>query len=103
MAAEIKPGGWITVKVASEPKAAAGIKTMIRLFERDPAVRRERQRKAKARPVTTHRRGGRPWADRPPRLRVVSTAPGATYKLFASVDVLRDLESIAPYVQVTPA
>ena len=103
MAAEIKPGQWVNVKVTAEPRASAPVKTMIRLFEKDAAMVTERKRVTRARPVKTHRRGGRDWADRPPRIQVVKTKPGAVYKLFASVDVLRDLKSLGRYVEVTPA
>ena len=102
MASEITPGQWVNVKVTSEPKAEARKKTMVRLFEQDQGTKRERERLARARVTRRHRRGGRLWADIPPRLQVVKTTPGATYKLFASVDVLRDLNSIANCVEVTP-
>ncbi len=103
MTAEIEPGQWISVKVTAEPEAAAPIKTMVRLFERDQAMKAERKRLARSRPVRTHRRGGRPWADRAPRVRVVKTTPGAVYRIFASVDVLRELASLDRYVEITPA
>jgi hypothetical protein len=103
MTTELKPGQWVNVKIKSRPRAAAGQKTMVRLFEQDPQVKRERTRVTKSRPVTSHRRGGRDWNDRPRRLQVVDTTPGQTYKVFASVAVLRDLKSIEPYVEVTPA
>jgi hypothetical protein len=103
MASEIKPGQWINVKVTAEPRAVAARKTMIRVFEKDETVSAERKRLHRARPVKSHTRGGRPWYDRPARLQVVKTTPGASYKLFASVDVLRDLESLSRYVEITPA
>jgi len=103
MAGEIKPGQWITVKVKSQPKAAAGRKTLVRLAEQDPKIKRERERLARSRPVGGHRRGGRIWADRPPRVNIVEVKPGATYRIFGSVDVLRDLKSIDRYVELTPA
>jgi len=103
MTSEIKPGQWVNVKVAREPKSAAGKKTMIRLFEQDDDVKRERQRLSRSRLTRHHRRGGRLWADIPSRLRIVQTTPGATYKIFASVDVLRDLQSLARHVEVAPA
>ena len=103
MLADIQPGQQINVTVTSEPKAAAKRKTLIRLCEKDEQMCAERKRLQRARPVTFHRRGGRPWGDRPYRVQVVNTAPGASYKIFASTDVLRDLESIAKHVNVTPA
>jgi len=103
MATEIKPGQWINVKITAVPKAANNRKTMIRLFEKDGGVRVERKRLAVSRPVTTHIRGGRPWADRPRRLQAVKMEVGSTYKLFGSVDVLRDLKSLAKFVEISPA
>ncbi|UCD28197.1 MAG: hypothetical protein JSV03_14060 [Planctomycetota bacterium] len=100
MAAKIKPGKWIKVKITSVPKAANNIKTMIRVFEKDQNMQTTRKRLAKSRPVKTHIRGGRPWADRPQRLPVVKIEPGATYRVFASVDVLRDLESVEKFVEI---
>ena len=103
MGSEIKPGQWINVKVTAEPRAAASIKTMLRLFEQDQQVKDERKRGVRARPVRSHIRGGRDWYVRPSRLRVVKTTPGSAYKIFASVDVLRDLASLDRYVEITPA
>ncbi len=101
--AEIKPGQWITVKVKSAPRAAAGRKTLVRLFEQDPAVKKERERLKKTRPVRQHRRGGRLWNDRPAKVEVVEVKPGASYKVFASLAALRDLQSVEKYVELNPA
>jgi hypothetical protein len=103
MATEVKPGQWVNVKVVSAPRAAARVKTLMRLFNQDPAVKKERARLSRSRPVGEHRRGGRMWKDRPIRLKVAEVKPGATYKLFASVDVLKDLKTVAFNVEVTPA
>lgn len=103
MATEVKPGQWVNITVVKRPRAAAGVKTLERLFGRTVSARKARERQAKARPITDHRRGGRMWKDRPPHIRVVEIKAGATCKLFASVDVLRDLESVANSVQVSPA
>jgi hypothetical protein len=103
MAANIKPGQWVNITVKSEPRAAAARKTMIRLFRKDARVAAEHKRLARARPVRFDRRGGRPWGDRPKFLPVARTTPGSSYRIFASVDVLRDLKSIDKYVDVKPA
>jgi hypothetical protein len=100
---DIKSGQWVSVKITKEPPAESKKKTLIRLFRKDPKIAAERGRLAKTRPVTTHQRGGRQWADRPPQLRVVKTIPGASCRIFASVDVLRDLRSLTGYVDVKPA
>ncbi len=103
MAIDVKPGQMLQVTVKSYPRTAAAKKTLVRLFENDRTVERERKRLAKTRPPEPSRRGGRIWMNRPPRLEVVETTPGASYKIFGSVDVLRDLNSVEKFVDVKPA
>jgi hypothetical protein len=103
MATEVKPGQWVNVKVVSRPRAEARVKTLTRLFGQDREIKKARERQSKARPIGEHRRGGRMWKDRPPHLQLVEIKPGATYKIFASVDVLKDLRTVASNVEVTPA
>lgn len=103
MMSQVTPGQWINVRVTALPKSVAGRKTMVRLLEKDRKVKAERARLARSRKPTSHRRGGRQWWDRPPRLQIVSTKPGATYRIFGSVDVLRELESLKGYVEISPA
>jgi hypothetical protein len=103
MASEVKPGQWVNVTIKSRPRAEARVKTMNRLLSQDPQIKKERERQSKARPTREHRRGGRMWRDNPPHLNPVEVRPGVTYKIFASVDVLRDLKSIASNVEVAPA
>lgn len=103
MAAALQPGQWITVKIKSAPRSEGGRKTLNRLLERDPKVKQERVRTARSRPVGGHSRGGRIWEDRPARLTLVKLTPGATYRVFASLDVLRDLKCVDKYIELTPA
>ena len=103
MLADVKPGQWVTIRITRSPRAESRRKTLIRLCEKDPAVRKERARLSGSRHVRYHRRGGRPWADRPARLAAVCLEPGSTYKVFASVDVLGELKSIESNVEVKPA
>ncbi len=84
--ADIKPGQWITVKVKAQPRAAAGKKTLVRLFEQDAAVRKERRRLSRSRITKPARRGGRLWNNIPQRLDIVAIAPGAQYRIFGSVE-----------------
>ncbi len=103
MALQVKPGQWVQVKVVSQPKREAAVKTLRRLFEQDPEVRRERTRMKRSRPIKTHIRGGRVWKDRPSRLQAVKTTKGASHRIFASISVIRDLNSLGKHVEVTPA
>ena len=102
MLANIKPGQWVTVKIMKQPRAESRRKTLVRLCEKDPAMRKERVRLKRARIVKFHRRGGRHWAARPYRVATVCTAPGSTYRIFASLDVLRELKCIESNVEVAP-
>ena len=103
MAIDIRPGQWINVTVTRQPRAAGALKTLVRLLQRDTAARKIAARAKKARPVGEHRRGGRMWKDRPSRVPTVATDAGASYRIFASLDVLKDLTSIEKYVQIVPA
>lgn len=103
MSTDIKPGQWVNIKVTAEPRSEAARKTLIRVCEKDDQMKQERKRLDKARRPRVHRRGGRPWYDRPTRLQVVDTQPGATYKVFGSMDILRDLGSLENCVEVSPA
>jgi len=100
---DVMPGQWIKVTVKSEPRTEGGRKTLMRLFQQDPAVRKERRRLARCRPTRTKRRGGRLWVIRPSRVPVARTAPGASYRLFASVETLTALRRLARYVDIAPA
>lgn len=103
MASQVKPGQWVNVRITALPKSAAGRKTMIRIFEKDRRIQAERRRLSRSRPAKSHRRGGRLWRDIPGKLNVVCTKPGTVYKVFGSVDVLRELASLQDCVEITPA
>ena len=103
MPLQVKPGQWVSVTVKSQPGTLGGRKTLVRLFEQDPTVRKERARRLKTRPIEPSRRGGRLWNNKPAKLQAVSTERGATYRVFASVSALRDLASVEEYVDVKPA
>lgn len=101
--AEIKPGQWVTITVKTQPRSEGGRKTLARLLEKDPSAKKERERAKRSRPREQHSRGGRMWNDNPPMIKVVTVKPGASGRIFASVDVLKDMASVAQYVEVAPA
>lgn len=103
MPTDIRPGQWVTVKITKRPRSEGGVKTLIRLFEKDRTAQQERQRLSRARVVRGHVRGGRIWHDRPARIVVPQIAAGTSCKLFASLDVLRELASVGKCVEITPA
>jgi hypothetical protein len=103
MAAEVKPGQWVNVTVKKEPRTHGGRKTLVRMYGKDPAVRKDRERMKRARPRSEHQRGGRLWQDYPPHLRPTTVQPGVSFRVFATLDVIKEISSIAGYVEVTPA
>ena len=101
--ADVKPGQWVQITVKSQPRSEGGRKTVARLLEKDPKARKERTRLKRSRVREQHRRGGRMWNDNPPAIKVVTVKPGASGRVFASVDVLKDVASVAKYLEVVPA
>src|SRR4051794_16192843 len=103
MPLQVQTGQWVSVTVTTSPRTLAGRKTLVRLFEQDPVVKKERARRLKSRPIEPARRGGRWWNNKPAKLEAVSTQRGSTYRVFASVSALRDLASVEQYIDVKPA
>jgi hypothetical protein len=100
---DIRPGQTVSVEIVRTPSNEAARKTLTRLFRRDPHVTRfHRRQKAKRPSWQTWRRGGRMWHHQmksPPPVKLVA---GQRYSVLATVDVLRDLESVGACVKVTP-
>ncbi|MBN1488929.1 MAG: hypothetical protein JXA69_03340 [Phycisphaerae bacterium] len=103
MAIDVAPGTMVEVKVIRRPKREAAVKTLDRLFRKDEGHATELKRMKKSRPVRFDRRGGRPWGDRPAQLRPYKLEAGATCKIVASIDVIKDLASIGDAIEVKPA
>jgi hypothetical protein len=101
--ADIKPGQWVNVTVKKEPRTHGGRKTLVRMLGKDPAVRKNRERMKATRPRTEHQRGGRLWQDYPGHLRPTTVRAGESFRLFATLDVLKEMESVAQYVEIAPA
>lgn len=101
---DVKPGSMVTIEITATPATAAACKTLTRVCRKDPAVQRRQRQQDRKRPSwQTWRRGGRYWHHQMKSAPGVALKPGQRYSVFASVDVLRDLESIARWVKVTPA
>jgi len=100
----IAPGSMIAVEIASTPRSQSALKTLYRICAKDPAVSRlHRQQKSK-RPSRRHKqRGGRLWHHQMRSRPAARLRPGDVYTVRATVDTLRDLESVRQYVKLTPA
>ncbi|MBI5763157.1 MAG: hypothetical protein HZA51_06500 [Planctomycetes bacterium] len=104
MAAEIKAGTIISIKVKRTVIKEAAAKTLSRLFAKDPVNRQARGRRKKLlkSAFRVRRRGGRPWEIRPKAPRLFQPTVGDSCTVRATSDVLGDLKSLTRYVDVTP-
>lgn len=107
MPQNITPGSQITVKVVKQPTNLAATKTLVRVLSKDPAVKAENDRLARVRvSKETHSpRGGRwrVWESRHPKVHPVKGRIGDSGTLVASLDVIRDLQSVSRFVEVASA
>ncbi|MBK9126396.1 MAG: hypothetical protein IPM13_01145 [Phycisphaerales bacterium] len=101
---DIQPGSKVTVELTRLPRRAAARKTLARLFRKDPVVARAQRKIARRRPSWQEwTRGGNLWHHQMRSDPGVSLRPGSKYCLLATLDVVRDLNSVADCVKVTPA
>lgn len=100
---DIPIGAKVTVEITTQPRTESARKTLVRLCRKDPQVAKmDRQRKAKRPSWEEWRRGGTMWHHQMKSQSAVEIKRGASYKLHATLDVLRDLESVKRWVKVTP-
>ena len=95
---DIQPGSQVKITVKSAIRSAAAGKTLARLFMKDPQVQQVRLTRPKQ--VIDTMRAGRTWHHRPKGTSQQLPAVGESAKILATVDVIRDLESVAKYVDI---
>ena len=101
---DIAPGTNVRIEITARPNKAAAEKTLYRLCRKDPAVSKyHRVMKANRPSWREKRRGGRWWHHQMKTRPNVTLDCGASYTVFATVDVVRDLASVERWVKVTPA
>lgn len=95
---DIQPGSTVKVTVKSRPRSAGARKTLARVFLHDPAIRKSRPSGPK--PAKSKIRGGRVWTH--PRSGSAAIVPdvGDTASIHATVDVIRDLQSLGSVIEV---
>ncbi len=100
---DIAPGQTVSIELTSVPRTQAAVKTLTRLFAKDPAVRRATLAQTRHRPSwESWRRGGNQWHHQMKTKPPLTLTRGRQLALVATVDVLRDLQSVQRWVKVTP-
>lgn len=100
---DIAPGQTVSIEITAAPKSAAAQKTLCRVCGKDEQITKaHRQQKAKRPSWQTWRRGGKMWHHQMKSRSAVKLEPGAKYTVRATLDVVRDLESVERWVKVTP-
>ncbi len=102
---DIAPGSRIHVKIVKEPTSAAAAKTLVRILSKDAGVQAEnaRQREIRTRLYNPKRRGGRTYAGHVVKQHPVKGCAGESGTITATLDVLRDLNSVQRFVEVSAA
>ena len=100
MAFEFKPGTALTVKVTKAVKREAALKTLERLFMKDKAVSGPLDTRSANFIELPKRRGGQIWTKRPNKI-FPQLAIGTTASLKATPQVLRDLDSVSDFIEVS--
>ena len=98
---DIAPGAAISIEIIATPRRAAARKTLARVCGKDPAVAtRNRARKTKRPSWQEWIRGGKFWHHQMKTKPGAGLTLGSKYTVRASVDVMRDLESVKEFVRV---
>jgi hypothetical protein len=99
---DIAPGSNVTIEITKVPRGDAARKTLYRVCRKDPDVARQHRRQKEKRPSWQEwTRGGRFWHHQMKSKPAASLKPGEVYTVRASVDVMRDLESVKRFIKVT--
>lgn len=98
-------GAKVRVTVTKQPTNAAAAKTIVRLLSKDPAVKKDnaRLRAIRRRDYKPDRRGGRLYGGRVVKQHPVRARAGESGVVVATDDVVRDLCSVARFIEVEPA
>ena len=101
----IQPGTRVSVTVKKTPKREAAAKTIVRVLSKDPGHANEHRRNTRTRwrHYAPKRRGGRLYSGRMPKLHRLKGEVGETGTVLATLDVIRDLNSVESFIEVKPA
>jgi hypothetical protein len=99
---DIAPGSNVRIEITKTPRRDAARKTLYRICRKDPAAaNRQRRHKAKRPSWQEWIRGGRHWHHQMKSKPAIRLTPGEVFTVRASIDVMRDLESVKRFIKVT--
>lgn len=102
MVTDMKPGQTVRVTISKSINRDSARKTLERLFMCDPAQRKPIQARSDKFVDQPKRRGGCIWTKRPNKIHLpLNKGDAATIK--ATAQAMRDLGSVAAFVQVATA
>ena len=102
---QIEPSTTMTFTIVKAPKAEAARKTLVRLMQMQPEIKKglsmlkvRRDREDNIKKI----RGGRPWTSRAKAAKLVNVADGATFTLRVTPQIMPDLKSVGKYLSAAP-
>ena len=101
MPIDLKPGQTVRVTISKTISRQSARKTLERLFLRDKSIAKPIERRSRNFKELPKRRGGVIWTKRPNKVHP-SLARGAAATIRATPQLIRDLNSVEPFVQVKP-
>lgn len=93
----IEPGSKVKITVKTTLLKPAAAKTVARLFLKDEAKSHNR----KAKPVAWRQRAGRQWHHQKRGSVAMTPNVGDSATLIATVDVIRDLNSVDRFIEIS--
>jgi len=102
MATDLKPGQTVRVTVSKNINRDAARKTLERLFMQDKTIRAPLDTRAANFKELPKRRGGQIWTKRPNKVHP-DLNKGASATILATPQAIKDLNSVATFVDVKKA
>lgn len=103
---DIAPGQTMTFTVKRVPDRVASRKTIRRLMRMQPHIQKGLRQLAKRRARIDNRdtnRGGRIWVDRAKTTKLTHVAPGETFTLRITPQIIPDIQSVADCLEMSKA
>jgi hypothetical protein len=102
----LTPLNTVTFTITKAPRKLSHRKTLQRLMQLQPDVRkglRALQKQRRQHDNNTYIRAGNPWTDRAKATRLTRVEPGATFTLKLTAQIIPDLKAVEPYLEAKSA